>query len=189
MNAESSRLRHGFPAALLLLIASCGGDGGAGPAGPSCARPGACTGTILGTVSVEGSPAPGVTVSVQGPTQSSSTTDNAGTYRFTDCQTGSYTVTIGGFPEDVTFDPISKTTSISSNGQVATVNFSGQYVRTSMIQGLVLVGGSGLRDVTVNTTQMPTVSLRLPRPSRSGWTSPRRWTLRGRRLRPPRCES
>ena len=63
---------------------------------------------------------------------------------------GTYTVTISGFPEDASFDATSAEVTITSSGQTVTRNFSGSYIRTASLMGMVTVEGEGLAGITVN---------------------------------------
>jgi hypothetical protein len=106
------------------------------------------TGEIAGIVTIEGAGAAGVTVTASfGETK---VTDGSGAYSFTGVPAGAYTLTISGFASDATFSSTSKAASITTTGQVATVNFDGAYVRTAAILGSVCAGGSCLKDVTVS---------------------------------------
>lgn len=104
-------------------------------------------GTISGAVTIEGTGASGVTVSLS--SGATTTTDGSGQYTFADVDAGSYTVTISGYPADATFTTTSQAAAITSAGQVVTVNFAGTYVRTSAILGTVAAGGP-LEGVTVS---------------------------------------
>ncbi|HSM60532.1 MAG TPA: carboxypeptidase regulatory-like domain-containing protein, partial [Longimicrobiales bacterium] len=105
-------------------------------------------GTISGAVTIEGTGASGVTVSLS--SGATTTTDGSGQYTFADVDAGSYTVTISGYPADATFTTTSQAAAITTADQVVTVNFSGTYVRTSAITGFVTAGGSPIQGVTVS---------------------------------------
>ncbi len=129
--------------ALATLVAFGACDNGGGK---SVTQP--VTGTISGTVSIEGTGASGVTVTLSSGT--TATTDGSGNYSFSNVPAGAYTVSISGFPSDATFSTSAKAAVISSSGQVVTVNFDGSYIRTSAIIGSVKDGsGAGLSGVTV----------------------------------------
>ncbi len=84
-------------------------------------------GTISGTVTIDGSGAAGLTATLSsGATQ---TTNTSGAFSFADVVAGSYTVTISGHPEDVTFPAATQSATIASNGQTVQLNFPGQYIR------------------------------------------------------------
>ena len=110
------------------------------------------TGTISGTVSIESAGISGVNVTLSGGMTAS--TDGSGAFTFTGVAAGSYTVTISGFASDATFTATVQSATISSQGQVATTNFDGAYVRTSAILGSVAAGGDGLSGVSVAISGM-----------------------------------
>ena len=107
-------------------------------------------GSIVGTVSIEGTGIDGVSVNLSNGT--STTTAAGGSYRFDNVEGGAYTVTISGFPSDATFDATSAAVTIASAGQSVTVNFSGAYIRTASVMGSVTVENMGLPGVTVTLT-------------------------------------
>ena len=93
-------------------------------------------GTISGTVTIDGSGAAGLTATLSsGATQ---TTNTSGAFSFADVVAGSYTVTISGHPEDVTFPAATQSATIASNGQTVQLNFPGQYIRSSSVVGNVV---------------------------------------------------
>lgn len=108
------------------------------------------TGTITGVVTIEGAARSGVSVALS--SGATATTDASGAYSFAGVNAGTYTVTISGFPTDATFSSTTKGATITTAGQVATVNFDGAFVRTSAILGSVSAGGSGLAGVRVALT-------------------------------------
>jgi len=111
---------------------------------------GPITGTISGTVTVEGTPQDGVSIQLVGPTTGSATTSLAGTYEFTGVEAGSYAVLIEDSPtDDVIYSSLSKNVTITTEGQVVTVDFAGSYIRTSTISGNVTADGEGLAGVPV----------------------------------------
>jgi hypothetical protein len=113
-------------------------------------------GTVTGTVSAEGTGLSGVAVSLVGPTSQSASTGAGGTYTFTNVEAGSYGVAIdAGTHADVSFSQTSKTTTISTDGQTATVDFSGSYIRTATITGVVTADGAPLGGVAVKVTGGP----------------------------------
>ena len=140
-----SRITKLVAAAALLavpLIQACGED----PIPPPA------TGTIMGTVAIEGDGADGVTVTLSSGV--TATTANGGTFSFTDVEVGTYTVTISNHPEDASFPQTSAPATLSEDGETVTVNFNGSYIRTSAIMGTVMVEDEGLSNVTVKITGM-----------------------------------
>jgi len=109
------------------------------------------TGTITGSVSIEGVGEPGITVTLSSGA-STTTVATSGEYSFTGLPAGAYTVTISDYPDDVTFSSTSKAATIQTNGQSVTVDFSGSYIRTSSIIGSVTAGGTGVAGVSVAAT-------------------------------------
>ena len=104
-------------------------------------------GSIVGTVSIEGTGIDGISVNLSNG--NSTTTAGGGSYRFDNVEGGAYTVTISGFPSDATFDATSAAATISSAGQSVTLNFTGAYIRTASVMGTVTVENMGLGGVTV----------------------------------------
>jgi hypothetical protein len=99
--------------------------------------------SISGTVSAEGSPLAGVTVTLSGADSGSASTDEFGNYSFTGLLDGSYTLTpsLPGF----TFSPANRFVTISGTsvtGQDFTGTFSG--INTYSISGKVLTPGTRL---------------------------------------------
>ena len=135
-----------FALAALVAVAAC--DEGEDP----IIVPTPVTGTISGTVSIESAGISGVNVTLSGGMTAS--TDGSGAFTFTGVAAGSYTVTISGFASDATFTATVQSVTISSQGQVATTNFDGAYVRTSAILGSVAAGGAGLSGVSVAISGM-----------------------------------
>ena len=136
------RLR-GLPAGVLagLLAASCGGEGGTVDPGPPPTAP---TGTVIGQVTVEGAPLPGVLVSLTGPAAQSTATGADGGFQFVSVPAGSHTVTLAsGIPNDVTFSRTTASVTITSAGQQVRADFPGEYLRTSSIRGRVLAVTQG----------------------------------------------
>ena len=124
----------------LALLAACDDGTGTGPRGD-----------VRGSVMVEGVSLVGVTVELTGPENRSATTDGAGGYEFTGVPTGAYVVSIRNVPADASF-PATSRTAVVSGSRAETVNFVGNFIRTSSIGGTVLAGSRGLGGVTVLLT-------------------------------------
>lgn len=106
------------------------------------------TGSVTGTVTVDGTGAAGVTVTLQ-PGNKTATTAANGTYTISDVAAGAYTVTITGQPADAAFPATTQGAVVTSAAPV-TVNFAGTRVRTSAISGSVTTsGGAPHAGVTV----------------------------------------
>ncbi|HUF23808.1 MAG TPA: carboxypeptidase-like regulatory domain-containing protein [Vicinamibacterales bacterium] len=83
-------------------------------------------GTLGGVVTIDGAGAPGVTVTVSdGRT---ATTGATGAFLFARVQVGAYTVSISGFPSDVSFPATTQAAVVASAGQVVAVNFAGSRI-------------------------------------------------------------
>ena len=93
-------------------------------------------GTISGTVTIEGTGATGVTVTLS--SGATSATGAGGNFSFTGVSAGSHTATISGYPADATFPSTTQVATIASDGQVVQLNFAGQYIRASSVVGTVV---------------------------------------------------
>ena len=93
-------------------------------------------GTIAGTVTIDGAGAAGITATLSSGT--TTTTNTSGAFSFTGVVAGSYTVSISGFADDVTFPSASQAATIASDGQTVNLNFAGQYIRSSSVIGAVV---------------------------------------------------
>ena len=80
------------------------------------------------------------------------TTSGGGYYSFADVEGGTYTITISGYPDDASFDATSAEVTIATAGQAVTRNFSGAYIRTASLMGMVTVEGEGIEGVTVSVS-------------------------------------
>jgi hypothetical protein len=113
-------------------------------------------GTVTGTVAAEGTGLSGVSVTLVGATSQSATTAAGGTYTFTNVEAGSYGVAIDASTHtDVSFSQTSKATTITSDGETVTVDFSGSYIRTATISGVVTASGTPLGGVAISVTGGP----------------------------------
>lgn len=129
---------------LALVMWGCAGDDGNQISEPEV------TGTVSGMVTVEGEPIAEVDVSLSAGV--STRTDAGGDYTFTNVEEGSYMVTVSGFPVDVEFDPVSRTATIATEGQVVDLDFDGTVIRTAVIEGTVTLDDAGLEGVPVTLT-------------------------------------
>ena len=98
----------------------------------------------------------GVTVTLGGEHAMGETmeTDETGGFAFTGLRAGSYTVTISDYPEDVAFETLSIEVEVPI-GEVGNANFTGHYIRTSAVEGRVVIDGEGLAGVTVSLAGGP----------------------------------
>lgn len=110
---------------------------------------GSYTSSIQGNVAIEGWPLPGVTVTLSGGATTQTSAD--GSWAFTGLRAGSYTVTISGYPYDVSFEATQPAVITTAN-QVVRLYFNGTYIRTSQILGGVTVAGEGLTGVTMTAS-------------------------------------
>ena len=126
-----------------LLAAGCGGDEGTVDPPPPPPTP---TGTVVGRITVEGLPLPGVLVSLSGTLNQSAATGADGSYRFVSVPLGSHVVALAsGIPGDVIFSRTTAQVTLSAEGQEARADFPGEYLRTSSIRGRVLAVSQGSR--------------------------------------------
>ena len=66
-----------------------------------------------------------------------------------DVEGGTYTITISGYPDDASFDQTTAEVTIASSGQTINRSFSGSWIRTASLMGMVTVEGEGLPGITV----------------------------------------
>ena len=92
----------------------------------------------------------GVTVTLDGEHAMGETMETGmdGGFAFTGLRAGTYTVTISDFPEDVSFETVSVEVEVDV-GDVGQADFTGHYIRTSAVEGQVVIEGEGLPGVTV----------------------------------------
>jgi hypothetical protein len=106
-------------------------------------------GTILGQVTGEGVPLPGVVVELTGPVNRVTETDAEGRYRFEGVPSGAYVVSVRNLPPDAAFPAVSRTASLT-RGSTLGVDFQGNFIRTASISGVVQARGQGVSGVAVN---------------------------------------
>jgi len=126
----------------ILVLASCGGDSSTS-AGAVSPRGGA----ILGTVSVDGSGAPGLDLVLGTTPPRSATTDAQGGYRFDGVAPGTLPLTLQG-EEDGVFPQATRVVEVTLGSQVR-VDFSGALPRTGAIRGQVTASGTALEGIPV----------------------------------------
>ena len=87
----------------------------------------------------------GVTVTLGGEHAMGETVETGmdGGFLFTGLRAGTYTVTISDFPEDVSFETVSVEVEVEV-GEVGSADFTGHYIRTSAVEGQVVIDGEGL---------------------------------------------
>jgi hypothetical protein len=136
------KLNRLLMAALVLVpLAACDeGDDTIAPVDPPTP-----VGTVSGNVMVEGAGLAGVTVQLAGATSQSTTTAANGSYSFANVVEGNYSITLSGIPGDVVFSNTTQSVSIATDGQTATADFNGQFVRTaSVLVTVTRADGSGV---------------------------------------------
>ncbi|MYD15327.1 MAG: hypothetical protein F4X00_17180, partial [Gemmatimonadetes bacterium] len=137
MDDDINRLKLLVAAALLgLPLAACDSETAPPPVGQ-----------IDGQVVIEGEGIDGVSVSLS--SGAATTTSGGGHYSFMDVEGGTYTITISGYPDDASFDQTTAEVTIASSGQTINRSFSGSWIRTASLMGMVTVEGEGLPGVTV----------------------------------------
>lgn len=105
-------------------------------------------GFVDGTLQSEGDPVEGVGVRLDdGPTM---VTDAEGRYAFDDVALGTHTVTLVTIPEGVTFEVKSLSGELTSVGEILVLDFEGEFLRESAIEGKVSASGLALDGVTVS---------------------------------------
>ena len=129
--------------ALTIGVVGCDDDAAVTPVAPP-PPPAPIFGTVSGMVSVEGSGLAGVNVNLSGAASQSASTGSSGGYSFDNVPAGTHSVQISGAPDEVTFGSIATAVTITTSGQTATADFSGNYIRTSIIEGSVTAGGEGV---------------------------------------------
>ena len=107
-------------------------------------------GQIDGQVVIEGEGIDGVSVTLS--SGAATTTSGGGHYSFLDVEGGTYTITISGLPADASFDATTAEVTVATAGQNVTRNFSGSWIRTASLMGMVTVEGEGLPGITVSVT-------------------------------------
>ena len=98
----------------------------------------------------------GVTVTLGGEHAMGETMETGmdGGFAFTGLRAGTYTVTISDFPEDVSFETVSVEVEVEV-GEVGNADFTGHFIRTSAVEGQVVIEGEGLAGVTVTLSGGP----------------------------------
>ena len=134
------------------LMVACDDDDGGTPVTPVAPAPAPIVGTVSGTVSVESSGLPGVNVNLVGAAAQSATTGSSGGYSFGNVPAGTHGVQISGAPAEVAFVETSKVVTITTSGQTVPADFSGKYIRTSIISGTVLTAAGEGVVATVTAT-------------------------------------
>ena len=98
----------------------------------------------------------GVTVTLDGEHAMGETMETGmdGGFAFTGLRAGTYTVTISDFPEDISFETVSVEIEVDV-GDVGQADFTGHFIRTSAVEGQVIIEGEGLAGITVTLSGGP----------------------------------
>ena len=104
-------------------------------------------GQIDGQVVVEGEGIDGVSVTLS--SGAATTTTGGGYFSFVDVEGGTYTITISGYPDDASFDQTTAEVTIAQADQTINRNFTGSWIRTASLMGMVSVEGTGIAGITV----------------------------------------
>ncbi len=98
----------------------------------------------------------GVTVTLGGEHAMGETmeTDMSGGFAFTGLRAGTYSVTISDYPEDVSFETVMVEVAVEV-GDVGQADFTGHFIRTSAVEGQVIIEGEGLAGVSVTLSGGP----------------------------------
>ena len=136
--------------ALVLPLAACDDD----DAPPDLVPP-AALGNISGTALIEGAALPNATIAIAGPQAGTAITGANGSYSFTGIPVGAYTATISVGDPDITFAVSTQSVTVTQ-GQTATADFNGSFIRTAAIVGIVTVdtgdGAQGIALVPISVT-------------------------------------
>ncbi|MCA0374613.1 MAG: carboxypeptidase-like regulatory domain-containing protein [Gemmatimonadetes bacterium] len=118
----------------------------------SCTRP--TTGSVTGSVSINGTPTAGITVLVGSRVV---TTGANGSYRVDSLPPGPITVALGDLPPNTTCQPGTQVVTIVA-GQVATANVSCTRVFTGSVAGRVTIDGQPAAGLTIFTSLLSTTT-------------------------------
>ena len=149
-----NRLKLLATATLMALVFTACDEGTPPPVEPP--PPPTPVGTISGTVTIDGTASSGITATLS--SGATTTTGSGGSFAFSGVEAGTYTVTISGFPEDVTFAQVTQSATIASDGQNVQLNFAGEYIRSSAVVGNVVAadammsGGDGQPETLAGVT-------------------------------------
>jgi Prealbumin-like fold domain len=143
MDGEMKILRSLALVALVLPLAACGDDP------PPPIIPPVVVGIINGQVTIEGEALQGVTVTLGGPSSQTATSAADGKYSFQNVLAGTYAISLSNLPNDATFTNPSQQVTITTNGQVVTADFQGNFIRTAAITGLVIIDEKPISGISV----------------------------------------
>ena len=116
------------------------------------------TAGVMGYVTVEGAPLPGIDVTLtkgvgtSGEIVGAMATGDNGGYTFGPLLAGAYQVSIAGYADEHDFAAGDMQGTAVMTDSTATVNFAATIIRTAMVSGRVTIAGDPMKDVTVTLT-------------------------------------
>ena len=116
------------------------------------------TATVMGYVTVEGAPLPGIDVTLikgvgtSGEIVGAKATGETGGYTFGPLLAGAYQVRIGEYADEYDFAAGDMQVTAVMTDSTATVNFAATIIRTASVSGRVTIAGDPMKDVTVTLT-------------------------------------
>ena len=116
------------------------------------------TAGVMGYVTVEGAPLPGIDVTLtkgvgtSGEIVGAMATGETGGYTFGPLLAGAYQVSIAGYADEHDFAAGDMQGTAVMTDSTATVNFAATINRTAMVSGRVTIAGDPMKDVTVTLT-------------------------------------
>ena len=116
------------------------------------------TATVMGYVTVEGAPLPGIDVTLikgvgtSGEIVGAKATGETGGYTFGPLLAGDYQVRIGEYADEYDFAAGDMQVTAVMTDSTATVNFAATIIRTASVSGRVTIAGDPMKDVTVTLT-------------------------------------
>ena len=116
------------------------------------------TAGVMGYVTVEGAPLPGIDVTLikgvgtSGEIVGAKATGETGGYTFGPLLAGAYQVRIGEYADEYDFAAGDMQVTAVMTDSTATVNFAATIIRTASVSGRVTIAGDPMKDVTVTLT-------------------------------------
>ena len=114
------------------------------------------TATVMGYVTVEDAPLPGIDVTLvkvvsatSGEIVGTKATGDKGGYTFGPLLAGAYQVRIGEYDDEYDFAAGDMQVTAVMTDSTATVNFAATIIRTASVSGMVTIDGEAMKDVTV----------------------------------------
>ena len=116
------------------------------------------TATVMGYVTVEEAPLPGIDVTLimvvgtSGEIVDAKATGDNGGYTFGPLLAGAYQVRIGEYDDEYDFAAGDMQVTAVMTDSTATVNFAATIIRTAMVSGMVTIDGEAMKDIEVTLT-------------------------------------